>query len=50
MKEAAANSKVIDVCLVENRLQEFKELSSGLDRCQKSLNDYLESKRKIFPR
>uniref|UniRef100_A0A336KTI1 CSON011058 protein n=1 Tax=Culicoides sonorensis TaxID=179676 RepID=A0A336KTI1_CULSO len=50
MKEVIENSKVIDVCLVENRLQEFKELISGMDNCQKSLTDYLESKRRIFPR
>lgn len=50
MKEAATNPKVIDVCMVENRLQEFRDLSAGLDKCQKSLNDYLESKRRIFPR
>ncbi|KAG5670791.1 hypothetical protein PVAND_001030 [Polypedilum vanderplanki] len=41
---------VIDVCMEPERLAEIRALSEGLDRCQKSLNDYLDSKRRIFPR
>ncbi|KAL7022048.1 hypothetical protein ACKWTF_012111 [Chironomus riparius] len=41
---------VIDVCMEPERLVEIKGLNEGLDRCQKSLNDYLDSKRRIFPR
>ncbi|KAG9351776.1 hypothetical protein JZ751_023027 [Albula glossodonta] len=37
-------------CLVPNRLSELQGLSDGLERCQKSLNDYLDSKRNAFPR
>ncbi|CAL8247788.1 unnamed protein product [Merluccius merluccius] len=37
-------------CLVPNRLAELQGLSDGLERCQKSLNDYLDSKRNAFPR
>lgn len=32
------------------RKEEFEAMISGLDRCQKSLSDYLNSKRAIFPR
>ncbi|KAM6964967.1 dynein axonemal heavy chain 10 [Aplochiton taeniatus] len=37
-------------CLVPNRLSDLQGLSDGLERCQKSLNDYLDSKRNAFPR
>lgn len=37
-------------CMVSNRLAKLQDLSSGLESCQKSLNDYLDSKRNAFPR
>lgn len=37
-------------CLVPNRLTDLQALSDGLESCQKSLNDYLDSKRNVFPR
>ncbi|BFZ18669.1 hypothetical protein BsWGS_21707 [Bradybaena similaris] len=37
-------------CHVANRLQDLEGLSVGLEKCQKSLNDYLDSKRNAFPR
>ncbi|XP_056602848.1 dynein axonemal heavy chain 10 isoform X1 [Triplophysa dalaica] len=37
-------------CLVPNRLTDLQNLSDGLECCQKSLNDYLDSKRNAFPR
>ena len=41
---------VVEVCHAPNRLQELEMLSTGLEKCQKSLNDYLDSKRNAFPR
>jgi dynein heavy chain len=41
---------VIDVCMEPNRLAEIHSLNENLEQCQKSLNDYLDSKRRIFPR
>ncbi|XP_059138610.1 dynein axonemal heavy chain 10-like [Physella acuta] len=35
---------------VDGRYDEMVSLSLGLERCQKSLNDYLDSKRNAFPR
>lgn len=48
--EALKKPLVKHNCLVPNRLNDFKALIAGLDRCQKSLNDYLEAKRNAFAR
>ncbi|XP_076108254.1 dynein axonemal heavy chain 10-like isoform X2 [Mytilus galloprovincialis] len=37
-------------CHAQNRLADLENLSMGLEKCQKSLNDYLDSKRNAFPR
>jgi dynein heavy chain, axonemal len=50
MEECAGDPRIVNVCTVENRLVQFQKLSLGLDNCQKSLNEYLDSKRRIFPR
>ena len=50
MSDTAKNPKVLDVCHSPNRLLDMEMLSSGLEKCQKSLNDYLDSKRNAFPR
>ena len=50
MTETAKKTNVLEACSVPNRLQELQMLSTGLEKCQKSLNDYLDSKRNAFPR
>ncbi|KAJ1493380.1 dynein heavy chain, N-terminal region 2-domain-containing protein, partial [Baffinella frigidus] len=40
----------LQACLAEGRLQTLAEMSGALDKCQKSLTDYLETKRNAFPR
>lgn len=49
MYACEANPLVLSVCVPE-RLVEFQMLSAGLENCQKSLNDYLDSKRRVFSR
>jgi len=50
MAQAVGAELVKNCCHFPNRLNDLKTLINGLDRCQKSLNDYLESKRNAFPR
>lgn len=50
MDDAVRNTLVKVFCAFPNRLNDLKVLGNGLDRCQKSLNDYLETKRNTFPR
>lgn len=50
MTETSKNPLVLDACHAQNRLQDLEMISTGLEKCQKSLNDYLDSKRNAFPR
>lgn len=50
MVETAKKPNVLDSCTVTGRLADLQGLGYGLERCQKSLNDYLDSKRRRFPR
>ena len=51
MQDTAKNPLVMDAAYnAQNRLQDLEMLSTGLEKCQKSLNDYLDSKRNAFPR
>ena len=50
MSETAKNPKVLDACHAANRLEQLQYVVNGLEKCQKSLNDYLDSKRNAFPR
>jgi dynein heavy chain len=50
MAATSKNSNVVDACITDNRLQVLVSLSERLDSCQKSLSDYLDTKRSSFPR
>lgn len=50
MVETAKKPNVLECCTLPGRLEDLQGLSFGLERCQKSLNDYLDSKRRRFPR
>ncbi|TRY94050.1 hypothetical protein DNTS_011956 [Danionella cerebrum] len=50
MSDTVKDPGIKRCCLVPNRLTDLQNLSDGLERCQKSLNDYLDSKRNAFPR
>lgn len=44
------NANAVEACTAENRVETLQSLSERLDRCQKSLSDYLDTKRNSFPR
>ncbi|TRY59872.1 hypothetical protein DNTS_035283 [Danionella cerebrum] len=50
MKAASENNKVIAVCPDPRLLASLKDCNNLLERVQKGLTDYLETKRSAFPR
>ncbi|KAM4746443.1 dynein axonemal heavy chain 10 [Anableps anableps] len=50
MTDTVKGPHIKQCCLAPSRLTDLQALSNGLERCQKSLNDYLDSKRNAFPR
>uniref|UniRef100_A0A8C6RAH3 Dynein, axonemal, heavy chain 10 n=1 Tax=Nannospalax galili TaxID=1026970 RepID=A0A8C6RAH3_NANGA len=50
MGETLKDPVIKRCCEAQNRLSELQAISEGLEKCQKSLNDYLDSKRNAFPR
>ncbi|XP_034494845.1 dynein heavy chain 10, axonemal isoform X4 [Ailuropoda melanoleuca] len=50
MGETLKDPVIKRCCEAANRLADLQHISEGLEKCQKSLNDYLDSKRNAFPR
>ena len=50
MSETSKLPNIKQSCHAANRLVDLQTILNGLERCQKSLNDYLDSKRNAFPR
>lgn len=50
MNDAKNYSLMVDACCAEGRLESLKNICEGIDTCERSLNDYLEQKKKAFPR
>ncbi|KXZ49756.1 DHC2 protein [Gonium pectorale] len=50
MNDTAKNTVVLDACTADGRLDLLKSLSEQLEICQKSLSEYLDTKRCAFPR
>lgn len=50
LKKGEANSKIKDFCLLPEIANQLEELQKDLSMCEKALNEFMDSKRKIFPR
>ncbi|XP_012151823.2 dynein heavy chain at 89D [Megachile rotundata] len=50
MIDTSKRLNVLECCMIKGRKEEFEAMINSLDRCQKSLTDYLNSKRAVFPR
>lgn len=50
MTDTAKNTNVLDACSADGRLATLQSLSEQLEVCQKSLSEYLDTKRCAFPR
>jgi len=50
MADTAKNTSVLESCSAEGRLSTLKGLAEQLEVCQKSLSEYLDTKRCAFPR
>jgi dynein heavy chain len=50
MTETAKNTNVLDTCHATGRLARLVDLQAQMDTCQKSLSEYLETKRSAFTR
>ncbi|KAL8431248.1 hypothetical protein ACSSS7_005396 [Eimeria intestinalis] len=50
MRQISENPNVLSAFCLENRLGEMKGLAAELDSCQRSLSDYLDAKRVMYPR
>ncbi|XP_041266334.1 dynein heavy chain 10, axonemal [Onychostruthus taczanowskii] len=50
MEETVKDPIIKNCCEVPNRLSDLHHINNVLEKCQKSLNDYLNSKRNAFPR
>ena len=50
MNDTSAAPNVSQCCNVTGRLEELRFLEEKLEECQKDLSNYLETKRRLFPR
>eukprot|EP00931_Biecheleriopsis_adriatica_P036383 TRINITY_DN2095_c0_g1_i5.p1 TRINITY_DN2095_c0_g1~~TRINITY_DN2095_c0_g1_i5.p1 ORF type:complete len:4649 (-),score=1173.32 TRINITY_DN2095_c0_g1_i5:61-14007(-) len=50
MNDASNSSLIVEICNAEGREAALKNINEGIDSCEKALNEYLEQKKKAFPR
>eukprot|EP00928_Gymnodinium_smaydae_P023763 TRINITY_DN1947_c0_g1_i2.p1 TRINITY_DN1947_c0_g1~~TRINITY_DN1947_c0_g1_i2.p1 ORF type:complete len:4562 (+),score=1174.36 TRINITY_DN1947_c0_g1_i2:66-13751(+) len=50
MMDASQSSLIVEICCAEGREDALKDICEGIESCEKALNEYLEQKKKVFPR
>ena len=50
MLDASGMTNCVEICCAEGREDTLKKLYDTIESCEKALNDYLEQKKKAFPR
>merc|ERR1719163_920114 len=50
MMEVSQCSLIVEICCAEGREEALTTISDNIDTCEKALNEYLEQKKKAFPR
>merc|ERR1719453_845978 len=50
MMDASQSNLIVEICCAEGREEALKDICEGIDSCEKALNEYLEQKKKAFPR
>ena len=50
MRSATGTPNAVEACTKEGRGDVLRDMTKALELCQKSLNEYLDMKKKIFPR
>merc|ERR1719487_1634214 len=48
--EASQSTLIVEICCAEGREEVLTNISNNIETCEKALNDYLEQKKKAFPR
>merc|ERR1719454_2730455 len=50
MMEASQSTLIVEICCAEGREEVLTTICGNIETCEKALNDYLEQKKKAFPR
>ncbi len=50
MADASLSTSIVDICCAEGREEALVTISKSIETCEKALKDYLEQKKKAFPR
>eukprot|EP00929_Paragymnodinium_shiwhaense_P077084 TRINITY_DN3967_c0_g3_i3.p1 TRINITY_DN3967_c0_g3~~TRINITY_DN3967_c0_g3_i3.p1 ORF type:complete len:4541 (+),score=1544.66 TRINITY_DN3967_c0_g3_i3:127-13749(+) len=50
MMEASQSNLIVEICCAEGREEALQTICDAIDTCEKALNEYLEQKKKAFPR